>query len=636
MPPVITQAGALNTTALIVPNAYIQIVPPAVNYFNGLPTNILGVVGSAQWGPVNQPQAIGSMQAFAQKFGAIQARKYDLGTHVAAAVQQGGNNFRCIRVTDGTDAAATLALSSAASSTETATIAGSFTAGDGLVLTATSASINGSPVSVTYTVPTPATGVTVTIAAAALAALVNANAALTAAGISATAAAGVVTLVYPTSLTVAWSKTLTGSAPTETITLASGTAGTIQGITLTSIYTGTLGNQCQATISNGSNYTAASPSYKLTISMPGVQEVFDNIGSSTVTGAALWLAMAAAVNSGQSAIRGPSQLVVASVGGSAAAPTLATSTLAGGADGAAGVNASTLVGQSTSPVKGMYLLQNQGVSVAWLADADDNTQWANHVAFGVAQGIYMIGVGPAGDTVSNAVTVKQTAGIDSPWFKLLFGDWVYWQDSANNVLRLVSPQAFIGGLLGNLSPQNSTLNKPLQGVVGTQKTSNLTGVSGSYTQADLQSLIGAGIDVIANPCPGGSYFGAQSGHNSSSDATRNGDNYTRLTDYIAQTLGAASGKFVGQLQTQQQQLNAKAAIGAFFQSMQDAGQIGNSVGTTAYKVNLPGAQSSPARIALGYEDCDVFVTYLSVVEKFLVNFQGGQSVVLPASANPNN
>src|SRR5262249_43743848 len=39
-------------------------------------------------------------------FGPIMARKYDMGTHVATAVQQGAQNFRCVRVTDGTDAAA--------------------------------------------------------------------------------------------------------------------------------------------------------------------------------------------------------------------------------------------------------------------------------------------------------------------------------------------------------------------------------------------------------------------------------------------------------------------------------------------------------------------------------------------------
>jgi hypothetical protein len=173
-------------------------------------------------------------------------------------------------------------------------------------------------------------------------------------------------------------------------------------------------------------------------------------------------------------------------------------------------------------------------------------------------------------------------------------------------------------------------------VVGTQKTNVASGLNGSYAAADLQQLISAGIDVIANPCPGGSYFGCQSGHNSSSDATRRTDTYTRLTDYIGTSLGAATGKFVGQLQTRQQQINAKTALAAFFQSLQDAGQIGTSTGAPAYNIALPGAQSSPSRIGLGYEDVDIQVTYLAVVEFFLVNFQGGATVFIPpASAQVN-
>lgn len=629
MPAVITQAGALNTTALIVPNAYIQIIPPSVNYFNGVPTNILGVVGTAQWGPVNVPQTVSGMQSFAQLFGAIQARKYDMGTGVATAVQQGANNFRCVRVTDGTDTAASVALNSVAASTETATIAGTFTAADTLAITATAAGISGSPVTITYTIPTPATGVTVTTAAAAIAALFNANAALTAAGVSATSALGVVTLTSPTSLGVAWSRTV-GGAATETVTLAAGSAGSIVGDTLTSIWTGTLGNQTKVTVSAGSSTTPSAPTFKFTIAMPGVQEIFDNIGG---TGNAVWVNLAAAVNNGQSALRGPSRLVVSSsTGVSVVAPTLGTFSLAGGADGTATITASTLVGSNAVPYTGMYALQNAGVSVAWLQDADDSTQWAAQVAFGVANGIYMIGVTPAGDTISNAVTAKQTAGIDSPWFCHMFGDWITWSDTANNVLRLVSPQGFKGGLLGNLAPQNSTLNKQMFGIVGTQKTNVANGQNASYAAADLQNLISAGIDVIANPCPGGSYFGCQSGHNSSSDATRRTDAYTRLTDYIGQSLGAATGKFVGQLQTRQQQINAKTALAAFFQSLQDAGQIGTSTGAQAYNINLPGAQSTPSRIGLGYEDVDIQVTYLAVIEFFLVNFQGGATVFIPPAS----
>jgi hypothetical protein len=512
MPAVITQQGALNTTALIVPDAYVQIVPPSLNVFNGQPTNVLGVVGTATWGPVNQPAIIGGMQALAQLFGPIQARKFDLGTQVATATQQGANNFRCVRVTDGTDTAASVAL---------------------------------------------------------------------------------------------------GTAPVN--------------ITFTSKYTGSYpNNNAQVTIGTGSSSTTANPTFKLTVAMPGVQEVFDNIGGA---GAAVWTNMANAVNNGITATRGPSQLVVATAGTGVAVPTLATTPLVGGTDGAATITATVLVGADTTPRKGMFALRNLGVSAAWLADADDSTQWAAQVAFGVSEGIYMIGTGPLGDTIANAVTIKQTAGIDSPWFKLMFGDWVYWQDTVNNVLRLVSPQGFIGGLIGNLSPQNSTLNKQLFGIVGTQRSSNAA--NGVYAYAELQSLIGAGIDVIANPSPGGTYFGAQSGHNSSSDAARFTDAYTRMTDFIAASLGAATGRFVGQLQTAQQQLNAKASLDAFFAGMQGQNQIG------AFKVTLDGTNNSPARQALGFEQADIQVTYLNVVEKFLVNFQGGGSVTIAAAVNQN-
>jgi hypothetical protein len=102
----VVQQGQINLTALIVPDVYVQIIPPSNYLINGLPTNILGVVGTAAWGPVNSPTIIGDMWQYAQLFGQIQARKYDMGTAVAGAVLQGASNFRCVRVTDGTDLAA--------------------------------------------------------------------------------------------------------------------------------------------------------------------------------------------------------------------------------------------------------------------------------------------------------------------------------------------------------------------------------------------------------------------------------------------------------------------------------------------------------------------------------------------------
>ena len=102
----IVQQGSINTTALVVPDLYVQIVPPQNLVLNGVPTNILGVVGTASWGPVGQPVTVATMADYAVSFGPIVARKYDMGTQVAMAVQQGAQNFYCVRVTDGTDTAA--------------------------------------------------------------------------------------------------------------------------------------------------------------------------------------------------------------------------------------------------------------------------------------------------------------------------------------------------------------------------------------------------------------------------------------------------------------------------------------------------------------------------------------------------
>src|ERR1700761_181619 len=104
----IIQQGSVNTTALVVPDLYVQIVPPQNLVLNGVPTDIVGVVGTASWGPVDQPVIVGSMADYASSFGPIIARTGDMATQVATAVQQGAQNFRCVRVTDGTDAAAVI------------------------------------------------------------------------------------------------------------------------------------------------------------------------------------------------------------------------------------------------------------------------------------------------------------------------------------------------------------------------------------------------------------------------------------------------------------------------------------------------------------------------------------------------
>ncbi len=514
----IVQQGSINTTSLVVPDLYVQIVPPQNLLLNGVPTDVVGVVGSASWGPVGKPVIVATMTDYANAFGPLVARTYDMGTHVATAVQQGAQNFRCVRVTDGTDTAAQL--------------------------------------------------------------------------------------------------TLPGTA-----------------FTFVALYTGSLGNAILLTLGNGSQANT----WRLTVALPGlVPEIYDNIGG---TGAAFWTALAAAVNSGQGPQRGPSGLVTASTNGTVLAPaggTFPFSAGTPGTDGATGVVTTTLVGIDIAPRKGMYALRGQGCSIALLADSTDPTQWTTQAQFGLSEGVYMILAGPAGDTIQNAVATKHGAGLDSYACKLMFGDWVWWNDPVNATLRVVSPQGFVAGRLANLSPEQSSLNKPLYSIVGTQLSGTpLAGTSTSYAAADLGTLFQAGIDVIANPQPGGAFWGVRGGINSSSNSAINGDNYTRLTNYIAATLASGMGQYVGQVINASLFQRIRATQLSFLQAMLSQGLLGSTDGSLPFTVICDTSNNPASRTGLGYVQSDAQVQYQAINEFFIVNIEGGQTVQVQTQVLPN-
>ena len=299
-----------------------------------------------------------------------------------------------------------------------------------------------------------------------------------------------------------------------------------------------------------------------------------------------------------------------------------TVTLAGGTDGATTITSTVLIGQDTVPRKGMYALRGTGASVVMLADADDSTQWTLQNAYGLSEGAYVVTTSPAGDTISNFATTLSTAGIDSYSLKAIFGDWCYITDTVNGgITRLVSPQGFIAGKLAALSPEQSSLNKPLSGIIATQKAF----AKQQYSDAELQAIVAARGEVIANPSPGGSYFSPRLGLNSSSNAAINGDNYPRLTNFIAATINAGMGIYIGKVQSATVQREAKATLDNFLQNMFQQKMI------AAWKVILDGTNNPQSRVSLGYMQADIMVQYLSIIRFFLVNLQGGQTVVISSS-----
>lgn len=482
-----------------VPDAYINIVTPQTPLVGEVQTDLIGVVGTASWGPVNAPVPLSTPQDYQSLFGPVQARKYDLGTPIAAAQLQGASNFMAVRVTDGTDVAASVVVQASC-------------------------------------------------------------------------------------------------------------------ITITSKYTGSLANGDTFTLAAGS----AANTTKAILSHAGATaEIFDNISGS---GNAFWVNLASAINNGQSGLRGPSAYFVATAGAGTATPTLATSTLASGADGVTTITASVLIGADTGTRSGMYALRGIGPHILVLADADSSSAWPTEVAFVLQELGYVLLVGPAGEYTTPATVVSNlaTAGVDSYAAKYLVGDWVYFLDAANGgVPRMISPQGFAAGLLATQDPSASGLNKEIQGIVGTQKSY----AKQKYSTADI-AVFGAGrCDFITNPAPGGPYFALRQGRNTSSNLAINGDNYSRMNPYLAARIATVAGQFIGEINTVDEQKQLLGAVDAALFEDWQAGRLSNPQGTQPYSVSIDNTKA-----ALGYQILNIRAQLGPIIAILQVNIQAGQTV----------
>ncbi|MDE1990734.1 MAG: phage tail protein, partial [Betaproteobacteria bacterium] len=149
-----------------------------------------------------------------------------------------------------------------------------------------------------------------------------------------------------------------------------------------------------------------------------------------------------------------------------------------------------------------------------------------------------------------------------------------------------------------------------------------------YASADLAALFSAGIDVICNPQPGGNYWGVRGGINSSLNANVNGDNYTRMTNYIAATLNAGLGQYVGQLITATLMQNVSATLTNFLTNLWQQGMLGDTTGAAPFNVICNSTNNPGTRTALGYLQANTNIKYAPINRFFLTNLQGGQTVTV--------
>lgn len=633
--PQIVPAGSINLSALQDPDLYLQILQPP-SFIRGVPTDVIGLVGTASWGPVNQPVSLGSGQEAALAFGPISAVSlldpYDIATDLYLAFGQASSTAIIqgfgVRVTDGTDTAATVALAGAATAVpEVLTVGGTITAGDQIQITCTSSALSTSPTTTYYTVRT---GDTITSIAAAIGAALNNNPVLNAAQVYATVNSAVVTAYWPAALspTITWGKTITGAA-TETVSLSTGSTTTAGG-TVAGLYTGVLGVQCKMVI-------AASPTlsnaYNVTVSgFSGTAEYYPGIPAVN-----FWRKLQSALASGLQNIRGPSSwLRLSTVNASVGVPTVGTYNLTGGSDGRGGVTTSTLLGSSTAtPPTGLWALQgtNPQVGIAWVTGLTDTNAVATVDSFALTAGVSALFPFPTGTTTAQALTLTLSDGVGGPEF-VYVKDSVYWLDTVNNLRRLSLPTAVIGGMWATQAVQNSPLNKPVQLVLGTERNDPVNGTT-PYTPAEIGQLNTAGILVITNPVPGGAYFGIRTGASTSPNTATQPVEYWRLTMFLARSLSASLGQYVGQLQSQQPgdalRSSVKMSLNSFAETLARAGTIDSGIGYCEYSNNstakFGNGMNTPSSVAQHYLYALFKATYLSSVWFFVASVQGGTTVV---------
>ena len=656
--------GQVNLFGITNPGLYIDIVPQTP-LINGVPSNVEGMVGVASWGPVGAAIAFSDPTSCAAIFGTAQIRTFDMPTHVLAASTQGRNMaFLGVRVTDGSDTAASLTLPS-----NLGVMTGLYTGtlGNTIGIAFQAAGIAGAynaVVSMTGASPEIFTNITGALASATLVAGTGYTSVPTLV-LSAPQVNGGIQAVAQASLVTSGSPVVSaggsGYVVNDKLTLANGMVLNVATVSTTAVATVTV--VTQGSIKSGSAPTGPQPvvsttgagtgaTFTLTWGLGPINIVEPGFGYTSATCTMIGgggsggsytpvtsfsAALARVINSGSNQ-SSASKRVMYTQGTGTGAPTLGVLTyMTGGTDGAAGVSTAQMLGQDTLPRTGMYALRGKGCDCFALCDLTDTASFATQLSFAQSEQTIAVVTTALGDTIAGSVASRLSTGVNDWSLWWLQGDWPQFYDTTNGILRFVSPQAFALGLAGNLSPEQSPINKPLVGVVSTQ-TSNRGLIT---TSADNGIAQLGGIDFIGRTADlGESYFSFVTGNNAYNLVPSNRIEYSRLTYWLSRELnGFAAKSIVGQLQSLQAndptRTKAKMMIDSFLQLLRDpqfgSGGYGmiDQFQTVCDLTNNP-----PTSQALGFLFLYAAIRYLNAVRYFVIQMQGGGNVSVNVQTTP--
>lgn len=566
--------GALSPSQVVAPGLYVSILPPP-SFSAGVATNVGGLVGSATWGPVGTPVLCGGPSDYLRTFGQVPsptspspgadfltapANPFDMGTYAMAAFAQS-------RRSGGVAVWCVRAT-------------------DG-----TDAQASGNILDTTAVTP-------------------------------------------------------------------------LDGLPIKAFYTGSLGNSIKTVVTPGSKGTGYATATVVPPSGLGlVTEVYPNIPTGATLSAAdklagwqtysnpnsqFWGNLRNAMLAGIQGGRGPSALIkpgTASLTALAPATTgaNATAALTGGLDGTATVGkfdtasslADNIIGSNAStPVTGMYTLEGlnppvAGFCLCGFGEAagtayvyDEATVAATVEAFAQAAGAYFVSGLPLGidNATATGVTLIQSTSVDD-WIFIYAKDHPLFNDGVNGS-RFISPAPGTLGALLTGAPQNSPINTTFT-AGGTYRTSSL-GSPAPYSPAEIGQCQSGRILLITSPIPSGPALGFATGVNASSNPATSPVEYTTLTLFIAKSLAASFGKWIGQNQgivdPDPTRSGAEDDLTLFLEGLLQAGQI------AAYSAVCNLSNNPKNLIAQHFLFAQASATYLASVWFFLLSFTGGTTV----------
>lgn len=575
----VVPAGSVNLGAIQAPGilVFIKLFGGGIV---GVPSNLIGAVGSATWGRVNAQASVSDITDFINQFGLPQNRKYDLGTFINNACLQGNQaGFVCVRVTDGTDVAAvSRLLDSQALKNTGAVLTGKYTGTTGNTL---QAKIVAGSVASTYTLILARPGYRPE----------------TFSNISGSGA------TFWSNLINAVNQGIGLQGPSQ---LAVASAG--DGVNTVTITAG------------GSGYSAA------TVSASGGGGGTGFAATATVSGGAV--TAITITNRGTGYTSAPTITIsgngtgatATSTIGTSSAPTADTYTFSGGTDGATSVDGTVELGEDGTARTGMYVLKNSNVSFFALVDCDDDTTWIDQDSFAAITASQAIITGPAGEDPDQAVTDKNAVGLDSTSSIYLAGDYHIYKDTFNGgIVRYISPQSTYAGIMGNLSPQLSPLNKRAN-ILGTQYSQQ--GLN--YSDEDIEKFMLNGIEVFGMPSAGGlPYFSCQTGKAASTDISVSDVYIQRMANWLGVSLGKSGviGTYVGQLQNPEVRKSARNALDSFLENLKSNGAIKDK------SVVLDDSNNPDPQVELGYMEANVTVQLFNVIILFIINLNVGTASI---------